>query len=87
VYDGRVHADGRTVMQRYWADHDCACPHSDAVTYGRPASAIVSDADLLVDPTVASDGFRADDRANTVLDEKARADPIGLEGQRGARPV
>ena len=83
----RVGAHGGAVVKGDRADHDRAGPDPDAVAQRRPALRVVADGDLLVDPAVAADGLRGDDRPDTVLDEQCGSDPVGFEGQRGRRPV
>jgi hypothetical protein len=65
--------------------------YADAIAQSRPAhnsgTEVVSNRHLLVDPTMATNGFRFDDGREAMLDEKSRTDPTRTEDQGGIGPV
>jgi hypothetical protein len=80
--DGRVDADGDSVMQCDRADHDGTGTNPHPITKPRTAFRGMADSDLLVDPAVAADFLSVDDACQSVLDEQCRSDPVRLQGQR-----
>ena len=85
--DGGIRSDGCAIVQRDGADHDRSCSDTHAIAKGRLTLRVVSDGDLLIDPAVATHGFGCDDRADSVLDEQAWADPFRVDCECGCRPI